>query len=215
MNGLLIRNVSSEVISSTICSMTEAVFSVWSTYTLSEILEGASDDVVFSSDELTIEEFSIPFLTNGRLVPVRTTLAHGYGKNAVSFLAKSVRRTIASPDLSKWKLIEFFRNEYDGRQADLAWYADQIESLSQLAEWTLWTDLIDPSEAGYKQLILAKDSPSLLRIEALLRSSIAKALSEGIDPTAAKSDKAGPAELLVINVESELRAISHFYELGA
>lgn len=212
MNGLLIRNVSSEVISSTICAMTEAVFSVWSTYTLSEILEGASDDVVFSSDELTVEEFSIPFATNGRFVPVRTTLAHGYGRRAVSFLSTSARRVVTSPDLSKWKLIEFFRNEYDGRQADLAWYADQIESLSQLSEWTLWADLIDPSEAGYKQLFLAKNVPTLLQIEASLRSSIAKALSEGVDPTAAKSDKAGPAELVLINVESELRRISHFYD---
>jgi hypothetical protein len=212
VNGLLIRNVSSDVISSTICAMTEAVFSVWATYTLSEILEGASDDVVFSSDEITAEEFSIPFATNGRFVPVRTTLAHGCGRRAVSFLTTSARRAVASPDLSKRKLIEFFRNEYNGRQADLVWYADQVESLSQLAEWTLWTDLVDPSEAGYKQLFLAKNKCTLLQIEASLRSSIAEALSKGVDPTAAKSNEAGPAELILINVENELKRTSFLYD---
>lgn len=212
MNGLLIRNVSSEVISLTICAMTEAVFSVWSTYTLSEILEGVSDDVVFSSDELSVEEFSIPFATNEGFVPVRTTLAYGYGRRAVSFLVTSVRRVVTSSDLSKSKLIEFFESEYDGRQADLTWYAEQIESLSQLAEWTLWTDLADPSEAGYKQLFLARSRHTLTKIETSLRSSIAQALSEGVDPTAAKSEKAGPAEVLQVNVESELRKIAHFYE---
>lgn len=212
MNGLLIRNVSSEIVSSTICEMTEAVFSVWSTYTLSEILEGASDDVGFSSDELTAEEFSIPFLTNGRFVPVLTTLARGHGERAVSFLVRSARRVVAAPDLSGCKLIDFIRNEFDGRQADLTWYAEQIENLSQLAEWTLWTDLVDPSEAGYKQLFLAKSEPTLLRLKASLRRCIAQKLSEGVDPTAAKSKKAGPAEVALIDVESELRKIAHFYD---
>lgn len=211
MNGLLIRNVSSEVISSAICAITESVFSAWSTYTLSEVLEGVSDDVGFSSDELTVEEFSIPFATNGRFVPVRTTLAHGYGRKAVSFLVGSVRRVVASPDLSKWKLIDFLRNEYDGRQADLAWYSEQIEDLSQLAEWTLWTDLVDPSEAGYKQLFLARSSVVLLQIEESLQSCIAQALSGGVDPTAARSEKAGPPQVAVVNVEEEIRKMSNLY----
>ncbi|MDR9900977.1 hypothetical protein G7B40_042150 [Aetokthonos hydrillicola Thurmond2011] len=212
MNGLLVRNVSPEIISSAICSMTETVFSVWSTYTLSELLEGVSDDIVFSSDELTVEEFSIPFATNGRFVPVRTTLARGHGNRAVSFLLTTVKRAVASSDLYKSDLINFFKKEFNGNQANLNWYAEQVGSLSQLAEWTLWTDLIDPSEAGYKQLFLAKTMPTLLRIKACLQSCIEGALSEGLDPTAAKSDKAGFAEVVLINVESEIMKIAHYYE---
>lgn len=211
MNGLLIRNVSPSIISSAICKMTESVISVWSTYTLSEVLDGVAEDQNFSAKEITAYEIYIPFATNDKFVDVRTTVAHGHGKRAVSFLVNSVRRVVASYDLVELKLIDFLRAEYDGRQADLAWYAGQIENLSQFAEWTLWTDIIDPSEAGYKQLFLARSSSTLLRIEEILRSSIAKAVSEGIDPTAAKSEKAGPPEVVVIDVENELKRIDHLY----
>jgi hypothetical protein len=191
MIGVVITDASDQVVSQVVLEMTSVALSSWSTYSLSELTESLLPDIVLTDEEISAEEFDLPFLMVNREAVVHVCIAKAKGRRAIEFLVGTAREVLASPDLDVCALKEFRRREYMGHQVDLGWYGDNLAEMVNLAEWTIWTGLPDPAEVGYKQLVLAKSADKLDEIYSRFRSVVEKFTLYGLDPTSTK--KAGAA----------------------
>lgn len=215
MNGLLIENVSDEVLSKALCAVGDGVYSVWTTTSFEEMLESVSGENNFPVNEINVDEFYLPFMSGDKVVPVRGVIAFGIGKKLVPFLFRSASVVIAARDLNVPSLVEFLREESAGHQVDLAWYSTRVSFLCSLASWTIWLGLPDPCEIGNQALILARDSIRLKGFAAAIQSMIEEAWSNGMDPTISKGAHAGRATVSIVDVETELVRLAPKYEPSA
>jgi len=60
MIGVVITDASDKLVSKAVFSVVGTVFSSWSTYRLSELIESLPPEVVLASDEISANEFELP-----------------------------------------------------------------------------------------------------------------------------------------------------------
>lgn len=206
MIGIVITDASDRLVSQTILGMANVVFSSWSTYSLAELTESLLPDTVLTDEEISAEEFDLPFLMEHREAIVRICIAKAKGARAIEFIVGSAREVLASSDLNALALKEFRRREFLGHQIDLEWYGNNLDEMINMAGWTIWTGLPDPAEVGHKQLILSSSVDKLEEIAARFRAEIERSTLSGWNPTATKKS-GSTVEINFVNVREEFARV--------